>query len=104
MGDSREVLVRSQSYASYGSMNPHLRSPSAVERKGLRLQAMFASRNERGMYFKLNLGVQRQGVVSREESLRRFESMRIGDVADCFVSAWNLAGNLVFLERLEAPG
>merc|ERR1712039_677580 len=76
-------------------------SPSAVERRGLRLQAMLATRTDSALYFKLNLGAQRQGVVSRPDALSRFKDLQFGDIADCWVSAWNTSGNVVFLERLD---
>eukprot|EP00930_Biecheleria_cincta_P050613 TRINITY_DN35802_c0_g1_i1.p2 TRINITY_DN35802_c0_g1~~TRINITY_DN35802_c0_g1_i1.p2 ORF type:complete len:172 (+),score=30.57 TRINITY_DN35802_c0_g1_i1:692-1207(+) len=96
------VLSRSQSYVSYAHMNNHLTSPKAAQRKGLRLQAMLATQTEAALYFKLNLGAHRQGVVSRDQALLNFKDLQFGDIADCFVSAWNTQGNIIFLERLEA--
>mmetsp|Transcript_23368 Transcript_23368/g.51611 ORF Transcript_23368/g.51611 Transcript_23368/m.51611 type:complete len:109 (-) Transcript_23368:78-404(-) len=83
-------------------MNLHLPSPRAIERRGLRLQAMLATRTEGNLYFKLNLGATRQGVVSRPDALVRFQDLQFGEIVDCWVSAWSTGGNIVFLERLEA--
>ncbi|CAE7527418.1 PAN1 [Symbiodinium natans] len=96
------VLSRSRQYVNYSKMNLHLASPKAAERRGLRLQAMLATHTEAALYFKLNLGAHRQGVVSRTEALKNFNDMQYGDIADCWVSAWNTGGNILFLERLEA--
>jgi exonuclease 3'-5' domain-containing protein 1 len=96
------VLAQSRSYVEYSRMNLHLNSPKAAEKRGLRLQAMLATRTEKAIYFKLNLGAQRQGAVSRPEAVSRFRDMEFGDIADCWVSAWNVTGSLLFLERLEA--
>lgn len=96
------VLAQSRSYVEYSRMNLHLNSPKAAEKRGLRLQAMLATRTEKAMYFKLNLGAQRQGAVSRPDAIARFRDMEFGDVAECWVSAWNVTGSLLFLERLEA--
>eukprot|EP00913_Durusdinium_trenchii_P022740 g21353.t4 len=63
-------------------MNLHLSSPKAAERRGLRLQAMLATQTEAALYFKLNLGAHRQGVVSREEALKNFKDMHYGEIAD----------------------
>lgn len=95
------VLSRSTRYVDYARMNIHLASPSAVERRGLRLQAMLATRTEDNLYFKLNLGAHRQGAVSRPVALARFSKMSFGDIADCWVAGWNASGNVLFLERLE---
>lgn len=95
------VLMRSQRYVDYAKMNHHLKTPKAVERHGLRLQAMVATQTEAALYLKLNLGAHRQGVVSRPEALARFKDLQFGDIADCYVSAWNTGGTVMFLERLE---
>ncbi|CAE8610039.1 unnamed protein product, partial [Polarella glacialis] len=95
------VLSRSQRYVDYSRMNHHLSSPKAAQRRSLRLQAMLATHTETALYFKLNLGAHRQGVVSREEALKNFKDLQFGDIADCWVSAWNTTGNVLFLERLE---
>eukprot|EP00927_Polykrikos_kofoidii_P043792 TRINITY_DN37893_c0_g1_i1.p1 TRINITY_DN37893_c0_g1~~TRINITY_DN37893_c0_g1_i1.p1 ORF type:complete len:398 (-),score=49.81 TRINITY_DN37893_c0_g1_i1:78-1271(-) len=95
------VLHRSRQYADYARMNQHLASPKAAERRGLRLQAMLATQTETALYLKLNLGNQRQGAVSRPEAMSRFRDFQVGDVIDCWVSAWNTTGNVLFLERLE---
>lgn len=95
------VMSRSQEYVNYAHMNLHLSSPKAAERRGLRLQAMLATQTEAALYFKLNLGAHRQGVVSREEALKNFKDMHYGEIAGCWVSAWNTGGNILFLERLE---
>lgn len=97
-----KIIERSKSYTSYSRMNLHLMSPKAAERRGLRLQAMVATRTENALYMKLNLGAQRQGAVSRDEALSRFKDLKFGDVVDCWVSAWNTTGNVLFLERLES--
>merc|ERR1712003_108470 len=78
LGDpsGKRVLDRSQSYADYGRMNLHLSSPKAIERRGLRVQAMLATQNETSMYFKLNLGAQRQGAVSRPDAVSRFKDVQ----------------------------
>eukprot|EP00439_Symbiodinium_sp_Y106_P062061 s108_g9.t1 len=104
LGDTtgNNVLSRSRQYVNYSKMNLHLSSPKAAERRGLRLQAMLATHTEAALYFKLNLGAHRQGVVSREEALKNFKDMHYGDIAECWVSAWNTGGNILFLERLEA--
>ena len=64
-------------------------STPQAQRRGLRLQAMLATQSDSTLYFKLNLGAHRQGVVSREEALRNFEDMHYGEIADCW--AWHLA-------------
>ncbi|CAK9111360.1 unnamed protein product [Durusdinium trenchii] len=95
------VMTRSREYVNYARMNLHLSSPKAAERRGLRLQAMLATQTEAALYFKLNLGAHRQGVVSREEALKNFKDMHYGEIADCWVSAWNTGRNILFLERFE---
>lgn len=95
------VMMRSKRYVDYARMNLHLSSPKAAERHGLRLQAMVATRTDAALYLKLNLGGHRQGVVSRPESLSSFEDLQFGDIADCWVSAWNTTGSIIFLERVE---
>lgn len=97
------TLLRSRRYAEYSRMNLHLGSPKAAEKRGLRLRAMLATQTEAAHYFKLNLGAQRQGAVSRPEAVSRFKDLQFGDIADCWVSAWNASGNILFLEKLE-PG
>ncbi|CAK0899445.1 unnamed protein product, partial [Prorocentrum cordatum] len=89
------VLARSERYTDYARMNLHLGSPKAVEKRGLRLQAMLATRTDAALYFKLNLGSHRQGAASRPEAVSRFRDMQFGDVADCWVSAWNMTGNII---------
>lgn len=95
------VLSRSTRYVDYARMNHHLASPKAAERRGLRVQAMLATRTEEALYFKLNLGAHRQGAVSRPVALARFSDLQFGDIADCWVSAWNASANVLFLERFE---
>lgn len=95
------VLQRSQQYVDYASMNMHLQSPKAVERRGLRLQAMLATRTKDTLYFKLNLG-SRQGAASRPDAVSRFKGLKFGEMVDCWVSAWNATGAVVFLEKHEA--
>ncbi|CAJ1406680.1 unnamed protein product [Effrenium voratum] len=104
LGDrtGNRVMSRSQEYVKYARMNLHLSSPKAAQRRHLRLQAMLATHTDAALYFKLNLGAHRQGVVSREEALKNFKDMHYGQIADCWVSAWNTGGNILFLERLEA--
>ncbi|CAJ1336660.1 unnamed protein product, partial [Effrenium voratum] len=103
LGDrtGNRVMSRSQEYVKYARMNLHLSSPKAAQRRHLRLQAMLATHTDAALYFKLNLGAHRQGVVSREEALKNFKDMHYGQIADCWVSAWNTGGNILFLERLE---
>lgn len=58
-----------------------------------------AKKANEAMYFKLNLGMSRNGVVSRTESLGQFQDLKLGDICDTFVASWNTEGNIVFLER-----
>lgn len=95
------VIEKSRRYCDYARMNHHLGTPKAAEKRGLRLQAMLATQTEAALYLKLNLGAHRQGAVSRPEALSRFKDLQFGDIADCWVSAWNPTGNILFLERME---
>lgn len=102
LGDPGGVgtLMRSQQYVDYARMNHHLGSPKAVEKRGLRLQAMLATRTEAALYFKLNLGAHRQGAVSRPDAISRLKGAQFGDIIDCWVSAWNSGGNVFFWNAL----
>jgi len=97
-----QVLLQSQRYVDYAEMNTHLASPKAVEKRGLRLRAMLATKTESSLYFKLNLGAHRQGAATRPDAVSRYDGMKCGDVAECWVSAWNTNGHVVFLERIES--
>merc|ERR1719316_2219633 len=97
------VLLRSRTYAEeYPKLNLHLGSARAIEQKGARVQAMLTARTEAALYFKLNLSTQQQGVVCRPEAISRFHSFSLGDIVDCYVSAWSVNKNVLYLERLEA--
>ncbi|CEL95361.1 unnamed protein product [Vitrella brassicaformis CCMP3155] len=93
------VIRRSRNWVNYAHLNPHLKAPNDIEQKGLKVQAMCVAAHSTSMYFKLNCD--RQGVVSRPDTLQRFKDVKIGDVAECFVTNWNLTGNIVFLDRYE---
>jgi len=97
-----QVLLRSQKYSDYARMNLHIASPKAVEKRGLRLQAMLATQTEAAWHFKLNLGASRHGAVSRPEALSRFQELQFGDIVDCWVSAWTTNSSIIFIERLES--
>merc|ERR1719428_1201834 len=84
------VLKRSRLYSEeYPRLNLHFGSAGALEKRGARVQAMLATRTEAALHFKLNLSGQQQGVVSRPEALTRFHSVKLGEVVDCYIAAWN---------------
>eukprot|EP00397_Hematodinium_sp_SG-2012_P040951 GEMP01044992.1.p1 GENE.GEMP01044992.1~~GEMP01044992.1.p1 ORF type:complete len:297 (-),score=61.65 GEMP01044992.1:820-1710(-) len=97
----RQVIKKGERYLEYAYINPSAKSP--MVHKGMRLKAMMTAKANDAMYFKLNLGMSRNGVVSRTESLGQFQDLRLGDICDVIVTSWNTEGNVLFLERNLEP-
>ena len=94
------------SWVDYCDLNPELSKPADVEKIGLPVMGMVAAINDRGVYFKLNIG--RTGVCCTPSALKRmlmggrnFAPVQVGDTVELSVSGISLDGRTIYVDRRD---
>lgn len=93
-------------WVEYCDLNSHLDRPADVEKIGFPLKGMVAAINDRGVYFKLNIG--RTGVCCTPSALKRmlhgaynFQPVQVGDTVELSVSGLSLDAKIVYVDRRD---
>jgi exonuclease 3'-5' domain-containing protein 1 len=104
--DSVQIREACDSWVDYCDMNAHIKKPSDVEKIGYPIMGMVAAINDRGVYFKLNIG--RTGVCSTPSALKRmlhggrnFVPVQVGDTVELSVSGISIDGRTIYVDRRD---
>lgn len=94
-----DILHASDRALEYRMLNNDFPTASSMAKIGSRLWGLAATRNNRGLLFKLNAG--RVGLVCTPSALKRFKDIRPGDLALCCVSGVSMDGSFLYLDRYD---
>ncbi len=102
----QDVVEASHKWSEYSQLNMNIGRSDQVWKIGTPLLGMVAAINDRGVYFKLNLGV--TGVCSTPSALKRmigkaggFHPVQVGDTVELAVSGVSLDGKIVYVDRKD---
>ena len=101
-----DVIKASEGWLDYRHLNVELTEARLIEKIGTPVMGMVAAINDKGVYFKLNIG--RTGVCSTPSALKRmllgsggFPPVQVGDTVELAVSGLSLDGKIVYVERRD---
>ena len=104
--DSDRISEACDAWVDYCDMNPTITKPTEVEKIGYPIMGMVAAINDRGVYFKLNIG--RTGVCSTPSALKRmlqgsrnFVPVQVGDTVELSVSGISIDGRTIYVDRRD---
>lgn len=102
-----QIVEASRKWAEYAKINTEIEKPSDVWKIGTPLLGMVAAINDKGVYFKLNLGI--TGVCSTPSALKRmligtssFPPVQVGDTVELAVSGASVDGKIVYVDRRDS--
>ncbi len=101
-----KLLEASEKWSEYSQLNTEFGKADEIWKLGTPLLGMVASINDKGVYFKLNLGI--TGVCSTPSALKRmlgktggFHAVEVGDTVELAVSGVSLDGKIVYVDRRD---
>ena len=102
----QDVIDASQQWVEYCDLNREVARPDGAWKVGTPLLGMVAAINDKGVYFKLNLGI--TGVCSTPSARKRmlgrsggFVPVQVGDTVELAVSGVSVDGKIVYVDRRD---
>lgn len=100
------VVDASEKWTEYASINTEISSAPEAWKLGTPLLGMVAAINDKGVYFKLNLGV--TGVCCTPSAMKRmligttsFPPVQVGDTVELAVSGASVDGKIIYVDRRD---